>query len=91
MWGMNITYFQGPLFFNELPEDFEVIATFSKIPNRSFNGVNKSKYIGAPAIICKKSKNQGSILLFSPHFEFGNGNYNSAHEQFLSILIKCFY
>jgi len=84
----SITYHQGPLFFNELPNDFKTIATFKKIPSSGFNGVNKNKYIGSPAIIYRQSADaQGGILLFSPHFEYNNQK-NGAHKQFIKIISK---
>lgn len=85
--GRNILYHQGPLFDGDIPHGFKVIATFEKVPD---DFTDKEDYIGAPAILYKKGKdNNGNILLFSPHYEYGN-NYKAAHIQFFKIVNKCF-
>jgi len=86
--GNNVLFDQGPIFYLAIPSDFQVLARFINVPEKTFIGVNGKKFIDTPAILYKKNIDKGNILLFTVHYENGNVT-KTAYKQFFNIFDKC--
>jgi glutamine amidotransferase PdxT len=86
--GKDVLFNEGPIFYLNIPNDFETLATFMRTPQNGFNGPNGDKFIGTPAILHKKGINQGNILLLTIHYEKGNTS-KTAYKQFFKIFDNC--
>lgn len=83
--GQDLLFTEAPVFYQTLPSNYDIIATYQTIPPSGFNGVNAGNVVGTPAILYNENTPQlGAVLIVNVQFEKGNGP-KTAYKQFFKL------